>query len=156
MLWGILIRGDKGNIIKNINKHTNYEGFRGFQARDEEGNIIGFTYGYTSLPEQFYRQKIAEQLSEAEIKIWLSSCFEFVELAVDATYKRLGIGSKLHDVLLEEVDHNTSILTTNVENSPAVNLYQKKGWKVIKSHAPVISEDSLQVIMVKEINENIT
>ncbi len=62
----------------------------------------------------------------------------------------------MHDVLLEEVDHNTSILTTNVENSPAVNLYQKKGWKVIKSHAPVISEDSLQVIMVKEINENIT
>lgn len=82
----------------------------------------------------------------------MSNCFEFVELAVDTSFKRRGFGSTLHDFLLENVDHHTSILTTGTENSSAVNLYRKKGWKVIKSHAPVTSEADLQMILVKEIN----
>ncbi|WP_157967351.1 MULTISPECIES: GNAT family N-acetyltransferase [Paraliobacillus] len=143
---------DKENAIKNIKKHTSYEGFKGFKAVDDKGNIVGFTYGYTSLPEQFYRQKIAEQLSKKEINIWLNYCFEFVEIAVSPSYKRSGIGSKLHDAILERNKHKTSVLTTGIDNSPAINLYGRKGWKLIKKDAPVISEDNLQVIMGKEIN----
>ncbi|MFA1821136.1 GNAT family N-acetyltransferase [Virgibacillus oceani] len=145
-------REDKENAIKNINKHTNYKGFKGLKAKDREGNIVGFTYGYTSLPKQFYRQKVAEQLSEVEINTWLNNCFEFVELAVSPSYKRLGIASELHDSLLEKNSHKTSILTTGVDNSPAINLYRKKGWKLIKSVAPVISDGNLQVIMGKLMN----
>ncbi|MEC5425796.1 GNAT family N-acetyltransferase [Virgibacillus sp. C22-A2] len=143
---------DKENAIKNIKKHASYEGFIGLKAKDNKGNIIGFTYGYTSLPEQFYRGKITKQLSELEIKTWLFNCFEFVELAVNHSYKRLGIASKLHDILLENINRKTAVLTTGIENIPAISLYKKKGWEIIKKDAPIISEDNLQVIMGKVLN----
>ncbi|MFA1820181.1 GNAT family N-acetyltransferase [Virgibacillus oceani] len=142
---------DKENALKNLNNHAGYEGFKGLKAIDSDGNITGFTYGYTSMPEQFYHQKIANQLSADEINTWLDNCFEFVELAVDPDNRRLGIASKLHGLLLENLYHKTSVLTTVVENDPAINLYRTKGWQVINSKAPVISEDNLQVIMGKRL-----
>lgn len=140
---------DKENAILNINKHAGYEGFIGLKAKDSNGNILGFTYGYTSLPDQFYREKIAKQLSKIERDTWLVNCLEFVELAVDHSYRRLGIASKLHDYLLKNSNHNTAVLTTGIENKPAINFYRKKGWKTIKKDAPIISENNLQVIMGK-------
>jgi len=80
---------------------------------------------------------------------WLNDCFEFVELAVDPMFKRLGIASKLHDALLDSIHHNTAILTTWIKNTPAINLYQSKGWEVIKRDVPVVTEGDLQVIMGK-------
>lgn len=143
---------DKENAQININKHAGYKGFKGLKAVDDDGNIIGFTYGYTCMPEQFYHQKIANQLSVAEISTWLDNCFEFVELAVDPGHRRLGLASKLHDLLLENLNYESSILTTGVGNDPAINLYKNKGWQVIKSNAPVISEDNLQMIMGKRLS----
>lgn len=140
------------NAIKNINKHANYEGFIGLKANDDDRNIVGFTYGYTSLPGQFYREKIAEHLSEEDIKTWLFNCFEFVELAVLPSYRRLGIASKLHHALLESVNYNSAVLTTGMENRPAINFYRKHGWEMIKKDVPVISEDNLQAIMGKALN----
>ncbi|MFD1851527.1 GNAT family N-acetyltransferase [Oceanobacillus bengalensis] len=145
-------RKEKQLAIQNITKHANYKGFKGLKAKDGKGNIVGFSYGYTSVPEQFYRQKIAEQLSETECKTWLYNSFEFVELAVSPYFRRLGIASKLHDMLIENIDHRTTVLTTRIDNNPAINLYRKKGWKLIKNNAPVISENNLQVILGKEIN----
>lgn len=142
---------DRESAMKNITKHANYEGFKGLKAKDEKGNIVGFSYGYTSLPAQFYREKIAAQLSEKEINTWLTDCFEFVELAVSPHYKRIGIASRLHDSLLESKNHRTAILTTGMENIPAINLYRKKGWERIKKDAPVISRNNLQIIMGKTL-----
>ncbi|WP_405096920.1 GNAT family N-acetyltransferase [Oceanobacillus sp. FSL H7-0719] len=142
---------DKEDAIKNIHKHSAYTGFKGFKAIDDRGSIVGFSYGYTSLPEQFYRRKIAKQLSEIEIETWLSDCFEFVELVVSPSNRRLGVAGKLHDVLLKKNKHKTTVLTTGIENKPAINLYRKKGWQMIKKDVPVIADDNLQIIMGKEM-----
>jgi ribosomal protein S18 acetylase RimI-like enzyme len=142
---------DKQNAIKNIQKHARYEGFKGVKARDRDGNIVGFAYGYTSLPGQFYREKVEAQLSVEQINTWLGDCFEFVELAVSPAFRRLGIANTLHDVLLNGVNHRTALLTTGIDNSPAISFYEKKGWEAIKANAPVISEGHLQLIMGKEL-----
>ncbi|MFB4169411.1 GNAT family N-acetyltransferase [Virgibacillus sp. JSM 102003] len=149
-IGGTYTSQDFESAANNINKHTSYEGFKGLKAKDENGTLLGFTYGYTSLPGQFYREKLAAQLSDQQIE-WLIDCFEFVELAVDANVRRMGVGRKLHDRLLSEIDHNTSVLTTPIENNPAINLYISKGWEVIKENAAVISTDDVQVIMGKRI-----
>lgn len=136
--------------IENLNKHAAYEGFTGFKAIDQSGKLAGFVYGYISLPGQFYREKIAAQLTEEQTLIWLSDCFEFVELAVNPTYKRMGVGSRLHDRLMNEIENKTAVLTTSVENSPAISLYENKAWHLIKTDVPVITSENLQVIMGKE------
>ena len=145
---------EKENAVKNIIKHAHYAGFKGLKAKNEKGNIIGFSYGYTSLSEQFYRQKIAAQLSEKEINTWLTDCCEFVELAVSPPYKRIGIASRLHDLLLGDINHKTAVLTTAIENTPAIHLYRKKGWELIKKDAAVISKEHLQIIMGKTLLRN--
>jgi len=44
---------DLHNVINNIRKHAGYAGFKGLKAKDENGKVVGFAYGYTSLPDQF-------------------------------------------------------------------------------------------------------
>lgn len=138
---------DIKRAVENINKHTSYEGFQGFKAKDEDGRLAGFAYDYQSFPGQFYREKPAAQLTEAEIIYWLKDCFEFVELVVEPSCKRRGIGSLLHDRLMMENGNEMSVLTTWVANQPAIRLYEKKGWQLIKSNVPVVSADNPQVIM---------
>lgn len=142
---------DIENAKLNINKHAGYKGFKGLKAKDDKDNIIGFTYGYTSMPHQFYYQKIVNHLSAEEINDWMDNCFEFAELAVDPDNRRLGVASKLHDLLLENLNNKSSVLTTGAGYKPAINLYRKKGWQVIKNNVMVISGDNLQMIMEKRL-----
>ncbi|SEP55691.1 GNAT family N-acetyltransferase [Piscibacillus halophilus] len=145
---------DLKSVIQNISKHSTYKGFVGLKAKSNQGHIIGFTYGYTSLPDQFYRQKIEAQLSGVELKYWLEDCFEFVELAVDIKYRRKGIAKLLHDQLLNSVVHTTSLLTTSIDNYPAIQFYRRNNWEVIKNNAAVITDQNLQVIMGKKLKWN--
>ncbi|WP_164669815.1 GNAT family N-acetyltransferase [Virgibacillus doumboii] len=140
---------DLESTVENINKHACYEGFKGIKAIDDIGKLQGFTYGYTSLPHQFYRKKLGVQLTDQQNAKWLKDYFEFVELAVDSSARRMGIGGLLHDKLLDGLDQQTSILTTSVDNDPAIKLYMGKGWEIISGKAPVISEADPQVIMGK-------
>lgn len=141
---------EKESALRNIQKHTTYEGYTGMKATDQDGRLAGFAYGYKSLPGQFYRGKLEEQMTQDQADFWLNDCFEFVELAVDLSYKRRGVGSSLHDKLFEVVRNSTAVLTTSISNISAVSLYEKKRWKIIKDHAPVISSRNLQVIMGRE------
>ncbi|WP_081867098.1 GNAT family N-acetyltransferase [Halobacillus karajensis] len=72
---------------------------------------------------------------------------EIVAVPLDPLHKRKGIGSSLHNKVLDRVPYSTSVLTTAIDNKPAINLYKGKGWKVIKENASVISSDNLQVIL---------
>lgn len=143
---------DLEEAIKNIEKHASYTGFKGFKAKRRD-ELAGFAYGYTNLPGQFYRERIAEQLTEKEKSVWLSDCFEFVELAVNPLYKRMGLGNRLHDDLMNSIGHKTAVLTTGMGNSQAITLYRNKGWQVIKRDAAVITSGNPQLIMGKKIKE---
>lgn len=150
-LYCRLFVDDMQYAISNINKHATYAGFKGFKAKNLDGDIVGFAYGYTSSAKQFYHEKLAKQLSDVEVRTWLSECFEFVELVVSPDYHRSGISSHLYDLLLENNEQRTSVLTTVVENEAAIHFYKKKGWVQIKDNVPVTSDDNLQVIMGKNI-----
>ncbi|WP_174615508.1 GNAT family N-acetyltransferase [Virgibacillus ihumii] len=141
---------DLEQFRSTLHKHMTYPGFVGVKAMNGDAELIGFAYGYESRPEQFYRGKLEDQLSAEQTKFWLSDCFEFVELAVAASARNRGVGSKLHDALLGQALNTTSVLTTNVDNTPAIRLYKKKGWEVIGYDAPVLSDDNLQLIMAKK------
>lgn len=140
------------NAVSNITKHAGYEGFKGLKAKNQDDRLIGFAYGYFSLPHQFYRKRLELQLTPEQTAKWLSDCFEFVEMAVNPGYRRRRVGGHLHDKLLENSPQKTSVLTTSVDNFPAIQLYKQKGWEVVKADAAVISESQLQVIMGKGLS----
>jgi ribosomal protein S18 acetylase RimI-like enzyme len=60
---------------------------------------------------------------------WIGGHFEFVELAVLPAFRGRGVGSRLHDVLLEGVPAERALLSTDAHDSAAVRLYASRGWK---------------------------
>lgn len=90
-------------------------------------------------------------MTSEEIDTWLADCFEFVELAVDPANRKKGIGRLLHDELVKTVNHATSILTTSVNNDPAIELYRQSGWQVVNGHAVVIHDVPPLLVMGKEL-----
>ncbi|GGN54265.1 GNAT family N-acetyltransferase [Oceanobacillus indicireducens] len=139
------------SIEERIQKHSSYSGFRGLAILSNEGSMIGFSYGYTSLPTQFYHNLLAEELNALEYQRWLKDCFEFVELAIHPSYRNRGFARLLATKLVEAVENKTAILTTQVDNHPARTLYKSLGWKDIKE--PFFPGNSKQayVIMGKEL-----
>ena len=142
---------EDNSIKERIIRHKSYKGFKGYVILNDEDKIIGFSYGYTSLPGQFYHELLAKEFNAEEYQYWLQDCFEIVELAIHSSYRKQGLGKMLMEKLLEDIDNKTAILTTQMENKAACSLYESLHWKVLK--APFYPSNTKQpyVIMGKEI-----
>ncbi|MBZ9536266.1 GNAT family N-acetyltransferase [Cytobacillus oceanisediminis] len=90
---------EDNSIKERILKHSSYRGFRGFAFLSDEDKAIGFSYGYTSLPGQFYHELLAKEFNSEEYHNWLQDCFEVVELAVHPSYRKQGFGKMLIEKL---------------------------------------------------------
>ena len=113
-----------------LGRHTVRKDFRCCIAR-EDGRIVGFTYGYTTEPGQWWHDIVARAMDAVTVEEWLTGSFEFVELAVLPEAQGRGIGGRLHDALLEGLPHDKAVLSTHQSETPAFRLYRKRGWTVL-------------------------
>ena len=141
------------SIIERLKKHLNYDGFRGYIMKSDAEKILGFSYGYSSRPGQYYHQLLSNELGPMKYEKWLEDCFEFVELAVHPAYRNQGYGKMLIRELLKELTNKTTLLTTQVNNRSARNLYKGLGWIVVKEPFLPIKNDSPYVIMGKVLDK---
>ncbi|WP_409289600.1 GNAT family N-acetyltransferase [Peribacillus sp. SCS-37] len=137
------------SIKERLIKHSSYKGFRGYIMFSDEKGILGFSYGYSSLSGQYYHELLSKELGPKEYEKWLKDCFEFVELIVHPSHRNQGYGKVLVNELLKGVNKKTTILTTQVNNKPARNLYQSLGWVLVKEPFIPVTNDSPYVIMGK-------
>jgi len=149
-LYNTIWNSKDTSIKERILKHSTYKGYKGtILLTDEE--IVGFAYGYTSLPGQFYHEKLAKEFNSEEYDKWLTNCFEFVELAVHPDYRKQGFGRMLVNKLLQDVENKTVVLTTQVINSPARSLYESLNWITLKESFFPSYENDPYIIMGKEL-----
>lgn len=120
------------SIIERLQKHRTYDGFRGVTLFSENDQLVGFAYGYHSLPGQYYHGVLSNALTPDEYQKWLTDCFEVVELAVHPDFRRQGFAKKLMTELLNGVQYKTGILTTQTDNRSARSLYKSMGWVTVK------------------------
>ena len=114
-----------------MRRHFGRRGYRGFIALDAD-RLVGFTYGYTGDPGQYWYDKVWAAMTPAQRSQWLEpEHFEFVELAVHPAWQGQGIGGRLHDRLLEDRPEAIALLTVRADNEPALSLYRKRGWQVV-------------------------
>jgi len=118
-------------ILERLQKHRTYEGFKGVVLLNKT-ELVGFAYGYHSLPGQYYHGLLSKALNPQEYDQWLTDCFEVVELAVDPDFRRQGHAKTLMMELLKDVKRKTAILTTQTDNVSARSLYESMGWVVVK------------------------
>jgi GNAT superfamily N-acetyltransferase len=124
------LEGPEGvaHFAETLPRHAARAGFRCCVARAEGGPaLLGFGYGYTSAPGQWWYDAVAPALPPDERAYWLANTFEVVELAVLPAMQGQGIGGRLLDALLTGLPQRTAVLSTK-PGAPAYGFYRRRGW----------------------------
>ncbi len=139
-----------------LTRHTERPGFKCIAARKEEdGEVVGFSYGYTSAPGQWWHDIVTGFMGPQLAARWLSDCFEFVELALHPRYQGQGCGGALHDLLLDGLPHRTAALSTLQVETTALHMYRKRGWTTILDEVTFPNTRKSYRIMGKDLNPSL-
>jgi len=115
-----------------VPRHAGREGFVFLGAFEPGGRLVGFVYGYTGGPGQWWYDKVAGALDGARRAEWLELAhFELTELAVERARQGQGIGSRLHDSVLEGLPHERALLSALADNARVIRFYERRGWRVL-------------------------
>ena len=129
-LWSVVfgrVDDPDGWAASPWDRHRSRLGYRLALARDDE-RLIGFAWGYTGERGQYWSDFITRELGSS-VEGWVGGHFEFVELAVIPEARGRGVGGRLHDALLANLDHTRALLATSASpDDPAVLLYSSRGW----------------------------
>jgi ribosomal protein S18 acetylase RimI-like enzyme len=110
--------------------HTERPGFRCAAAiSPEDGSVVGFAYGYYSLPGQWWYDNVAAALGRERAREWLGDAFQLTELAVRPASQGQRLGSGLHDVLISSAPTDRAVLSTLDSPTRAWDLYRRRGWE---------------------------
>ncbi len=115
-----------------LGRHATRRDFRFFAATaPEAGRLLGFIYGYSGEPGQWFHDLLRATLPPPIVARWLADSFELVEFGVLPEAQGRGLGGRLHDTLLASVTNPTAILTTRQGDTAARQLYLRRGWQEV-------------------------
>jgi ribosomal protein S18 acetylase RimI-like enzyme len=109
-------------------KHVSHPGFACRAAVLDEGTLVGFGYGYTTKPGQWWHDLVRNALSEEDARDWLADAFELSELHVLPEYQGIGIGRRLLASLADGIPHAAMLLSTPDHDTRAFRLYRDVGF----------------------------
>lgn len=115
-------------------RHTANEGFACRAALDADGTLIGFGYGYTTRPGQWWHDLVNKAMTRAAAADWLSDSFELSELHVMPEYQGRGTGRQLLCSLAEGIPHSAMLLSTPDADTRAFRLYRHMGFVDLARH----------------------
>lgn len=109
--------------------HAAAPGWRGMGAW-VDGGLVGFAYGHAARPGLPWVDAVLARLAPSTQAKWCADAFLLCELAVAPAHRGLGIGSALHDAVIEGAPHATALLTTLDDRSTTgAQLYARRGWR---------------------------
>jgi GNAT superfamily N-acetyltransferase len=124
--------------------HAQKEGFRLATAWLDDG-LVGFSYGNLCGPDGAFARFAIRDLGPERAACWVSGrFFELVELAVDPPHHGHGLGRRLHDLVLAEIDAPHAMLATHRDAAAARRLYASAGW--CELNAPADGREPLVVM----------
>ncbi|EKP95237.1 GNAT family N-acetyltransferase [Thermaerobacter subterraneus] len=136
----------------SLASHLERPGFHCYVALEPDGDkVVGFAYGYSGLPGGWWWDTVACALDKESVVRWLEGCFEFVELAVMPAYQRKGIGTLLHNALLDGIPHRKAVLSTLDADTPARRLYERMNWTTLLKDFRFPSGTTPYVIMARDL-----
>jgi ribosomal protein S18 acetylase RimI-like enzyme len=116
--------------------HTRRTAFRAVASLEEgTDRVIGFGYGYTSGPGQWWHEQVRSGLNSDGYARWLDDAFELVELHVLPEAQGAGLGETQLRSLLDGAPGSTVVLSTPEGESRAWKLYRRMGFDdVLRNH----------------------
>ncbi len=111
----------------HVMRHSELSSFRFRAAMNNHGRLVGFGYGYTSVPGQWWHDLVRRAIGR-QSSYWLQSAFELSELHVSPASQGGGIGERLLRSLAEELPNETMVLSTPEGDNRAWRLYRRLGF----------------------------
>src|SRR4051812_5152842 len=108
-------------------RHASFDSFRCRAALDAGGRMLGFGYGYTSLPGQWWHDLVLRAVP-TDTQEWLGCAFELSELHVVPAAQGAGLGERLLRSLADGLPHRTMVLSTPEGENRAWRLYRRLGF----------------------------
>ena len=115
-------------------RHAHNAGFASRAALLPDGTLVGFGYGYTTAPGQWWHDLVRKALTAPLAAEWLHDAFELSELHVLPEYQGHGIGSALlrrMESMLELENESRVLLETPADNVRAVRFYERQGYLIL-------------------------
>ncbi len=120
-------REELPRVRQMFSRHLSERGFRLAVVMEAQA-VLGFGYGFLRRAGEPWTDAVARALRPLGLEWWLQGAFGLVEFAVDPQQQNLGLGSRLHDVLLAATDAPRAVLTVH-RQAPALGFYQRRGWQ---------------------------
>lgn len=125
-------------------RHAARSGFR-LAGAFENGQIVGFAWGYEGAVGQYYIDSVLAALDTAVAREWVPA-FIVSELAVSPAMRRRGVGRSLLRLVMAGVRGPALLSTWDDRSDPAVRLYLAEGWEKIGSHANADGTHVMQIM----------
>ncbi|MFN2560133.1 MAG: GNAT family N-acetyltransferase [Jatrophihabitans sp.] len=109
-------------------KHVSLSGFACRAAVLDDDTLVGFGYGYTTKPGQWWHDLVRRALDDVAGREWLVNAFELSELHVLPEYQGLGVGRQLLSTLASGLPHTAMLLSTPDSDTRAFRLYRDTGF----------------------------
>lgn len=136
---------------ESLPRHAGLPGFRAVAAWGPGADLVGFGYGHTGLPGQWWHDRVAPALAPDAAARWLEGAFVVVILAVRPRRRREGVGGRLHDLLLESAPNPTAVLSARRGDGAALGLYHGRGWQEIGRDLVLVPGGDRFVILGREL-----
>ncbi|HEX8629540.1 MAG TPA: GNAT family N-acetyltransferase [Catenuloplanes sp.] len=134
--------------------HLRRPGFRAVATLGTDGQLAGFGYGYTSANGQWWHDQVRGALSDTDRKLWLTDCFEVVELHVRPPAQGHGIGARQLRALLSMAGGGTTLLSTpeaDEQRSRAWRLYRRFDFVDVLRHFYFPGDDRAFAVLGREL-----
>lgn len=115
-------------------RHAANEGFCCRAALAPDDTLVGFGYGYTTRPGQWWHDLVRKAMTRDAAADWLAESFELSELHVLPDYQGHGIGRRLLASVAEGTPHGAMLLSTPDADTRAFRLYQRAGFVDLARH----------------------
>ncbi len=126
-------------------------GFRACTARDPNGALAGFAFGWEGGPGDRWWDTATSAVDAHVRRRWFGDCFELVELAVLRGSRRRGVGGALHDGLLEQTERPHAVLSTHAQAAPARAFYAAREWRVVLEPLRFPGHEAPFAIMARDL-----
>lgn len=113
-------------------RHAHNEGFACRAALLADGTLVGFGYGYTTSPGQWWHDLVRKALAEELAADWLHDAFELSELHVLPQSQGHGVGRRLLLELAGGIPHGAMLLSTPDADTRAFRLYRSLGFRDLR------------------------
>jgi len=115
------------NRVGHATAHTERAGFRATAALDRDDALIGFGYGYTTAPGQWWHDQVRAAIGGLGPQ-WLPGSLELCELHVTPSRQGAGLGHAILLQLLDDAPQPAVLLSTPEGDTRAWRLYRSLGF----------------------------